>query len=217
MEDYTGNSKREKEGLGKDRPQKKKVEKVVSGEVVVQKKSFGRKVRDLFVEADLRGVSRYVISDILIPSLRNMIVDASTKGIERVMYGASDPRRRYLPGQGPRITYSTPVQRHPGWPIPAGAGPRQAPALQAGPRMSRQARDDVVILATRSEAELVLERLGDIIDKFEVASVGDLHDLLGLPQTHVDQKWGWTYVGDASIRQVREGYLLDLPLAAPIE
>lgn len=83
--------------------------------------------------------------------------------------------------------------------------------------MSRQARDDVVILATRSEAELVLERLGDIIDKFEVASVGDLHDLLGLPQTHVDQKWGWTYVGDASIRQVREGYLLDLPLAAPIE
>ena len=68
-----------------------------------------------------------------------------------------------------------------------------------------------MILASREEAELVLERLLDIISKYEVASLADLYDLTGLPSSHVDNKWGWTYLNNTEIRQVRDGYLLDLP------
>lgn len=207
MQDYTGNSKKAKE-----EPKKidKKVEKVIVGEVVVQKKSLGRKIKGLFVEADLRSVISYVASDVLLPAARNMIVDASTKGVERMMYGESTIRRRNY-GTGPRVTYNNPINRDRGYRDSALS--RRPPG---GGRAARRGRDDL-ILSSREEAELVLERMNDILDTYEVASVADLNDLIGEPTSHVDNKWGWVGLHDVQIRQIREGYLLDLPPAEPIQ
>ncbi len=204
--DYQSNSKKAKEQASKKPEKDKNVEKVVVGEVVVQKKSLGRKVKDIFVEADLKSVLRYVGTDVLIPAARNMIVDASTKGVERMMYGESTIRRRGY-GAGPRVTYNNPINR--GYRDPVGR-----PQL---PSRSPRLRRDDFILSSREEAELVLERMNDIIDTYEVASVADLNDLVGMPTSHVDNKWGWVYLGDVQIRQIREGYLLDLPPAEPIQ
>lgn len=74
-----------------------------------------------------------------------------------------------------------------------------------------------MILVSRDEAQLVLDTLIDIIDTYEFASVADLYDLAGLPTTYVDNKWGWGSLQYAEVRQVREGYLLDLPNVEPIE
>jgi hypothetical protein len=63
----------------------------------------------------------------------------------------------------------------------------------------------------------VLERMQDIIDKYEVVSVSDLYELLGLPSSYQDNKWGWNYLGDVQVRQIREGYLIDFPSAEPIQ
>jgi hypothetical protein len=63
---------------------------------------------------------------------------------------------------------------------------------------------------------MVLERLSDIIEQYAVASLADLHELAGIPTTHVDNKWGWESLRFAEIRQIREGYLLDLPPAEAI-
>lgn len=213
---YDGNSHKQREGLGApkaEKAEKKKLEKVVSSEVVLQKKSFGRKVREIIAEADLRGVSNHVISNILIPSLRNMIFDASTKGIERVMYGEAAARRQQM-GPGPRITYNSPIHRPSvGYP---GARPAGQAAIAPGPRVgSRQMRDDIIV-SSRHEAETVLERMDDVISQYEVVTWAELNELLGLPTSHVDNKWGWNFVGDAKVVQVREGYLIDLPPAEPI-
>ena len=205
--DYAGNPKNQKSD--KVKPEKK-VESVVTGKVVVQKKSLARKFRDLFIEADFKSVSRYVVSDVLLPAIRNTIVDASTKGIERMMYGESTMRRRNF-GPGPRISYNqSPLNRGYG-----SVGPRNAPPISIGPRSSRASREDF-ILATREEAELVLERMNDIIDQYEVVTLADLNSLVDYPTSFVDNGWGWAYLGDVQVRQVREGYLLDLPPAERI-
>lgn len=208
MPDYAGNSRAGKE-TGKTEQVKKKVERVVTTEVVVPKKSLGRKIKDLFIEADFKSVIRYVAADILIPSARDMIVKASTQGIERAIYG-DDPRRRrpmYGPmSNGPRVTYNNPINRT------GQLAPPRSPVL--GSR-TRHATSDI-LLSSRAEAELVLERLNDLIDTYEVASLHDLHELVGLPTNHVDNSWGWVFLGDTQIRQNRDGYLLDLPPAEPI-
>lgn len=204
MVDYAGNSKKDKEKS--DRPEKK-IEKVVTSDVVVQKKSLGRKFRDLFVEADFRSVFRYVFGEVLLPAARNTIVDASTKGIERMIYGDQAIRRRnYGGGMGPRVTYNNPINRG-GYREPERV--RYSPSGSA-PRASTRAREDF-ILASREEADLVLERMSDIIDQFEAVSVADLNELVGFPTTPIDNKWGWSYLGDVQVRQIREGYLIDLP------
>lgn len=207
--DYQGNSRKDKEVTAKP---KKHIEKVITTEVVIQKRSLGRKFKDIIVEADFKSVTRYVIYDVLIPAARNTIVDASTKGIERMMYGDSAVRRGSR-GAGPRITYNNPINR---------SGPRDMPSVRPSgltpseSRSPRHNRDDF-ILSTRAEAELVLERLNDIIDTFEVVSVGDLNELVGFPSSYTDNKWGWAYLGDVQIQQIREGYLINLPSAELIQ
>lgn len=206
--DYQGNAKKDK--VDKVLPEKK-IEKVISGEVKLQKKSLGRKIKDTFIEADFKSVSRYVVVDVLFPALRNMIVDASQKGIERMVYGERVMRQRNF-GMGPRITYNNPIDR--GY---RNASPlRNAPPVTADPRSLRQSQGDF-ILSSREEGEQVIERLNDIIDNYEVASVADLNELVGFPSSHVDNKWGWTFLGDVQVRQVRDGYMLVLPAVEPIQ
>jgi len=53
----------------------------------------------------------------------------------------------------------------------------------------------------------------EIIDQYDFASVADYYDLLGLETTPIDNKWGWTYLNNVQVRQVRQGYVIDLPPA----
>lgn len=205
--DYTGNSKKEKSE--KVKPEKK-IKRVVQGEVLVQKKTIGRKFKDLFIMADFRSVVQYVFSDVLLPAARNMIVDSSTKGIERMMYGPDAMRRRNIGSPPGRVSYTNYSNSN-----PINRGVRSAPPVQTTSRSVRSSREDF-ILATREEAELVVERMNDIIETYDVVSVADLNDLVGFPTTHVDNKWGWTFLVGVNIIQTREGYLIDLPPADPI-
>jgi len=207
MEDYAGNSKKQKDGESKP---EKKIDKVISGEATVHKKTLGRKLKDVVVQADLRSVSRYVFYDVLFPAAKNMVVDAATKGIERTVYGDSAIRRRNMGmGAGPRVTYNQTPSRVLGYPGSGSSRP------QVGPGPSRhRASGTEFILSTREDAELVLERMNDLIETYDVCVVSDLNDLLGLPQQHVDNNWGWTTLINASIHQIREGFMLDLP---PVE
>ena len=207
--DYTGNTKKEKEKKEKDNlPEKKKIEAVVVTPVIVQRKSLGRKFRDMMVAAKFKDVARYIGVEVLKPAAQAMIFDSLTKGSERVIYPDRTQIRRPISGS-PRITYTSynnPINRD---------RIRYGPVATA-PRTTARARTEDLILATREEAELVLERMQDIIDTYEVVSVADLNELVGLQASHVDNKWGWTYVGDVQIRAIREGYLLDLPPAEAI-
>lgn len=201
MPDYQSNSKKRKEA---ESTTPKVVERVVVSDVIIQKKSVGRKFKDLFIAADIRTVIHYVATDVLLPAAKNMLWDSLSKGGERMIFGDSAVRRRNF-GSGPRITYNNPINR--GY---EPSSSRYAPRPSSEPRGSRHIRDDF-LLSTREEAELVLERMNDIIDNYDVVSLADLNDLVGLPTTHVDNKWGWSSLGNVQIRQIREGFLIDFP------
>ena len=211
MENFPSNSSNP---LGKpprkEKPQKPQLEKVTTGEVIQTPIPLRRKFKDLFFGGEFRGASRYILADVLLPALRNMVVDATTKGIERVIYGESTPRRRSDIGSRARIAYNTPVDRF--------RDGRMSAMLPDQPPLpsSRRREANRILLSTREEAELVLERLVDVVDKYGEASVADLHDLVGLPTTYVDNNWGWTNLRGTTITQDREGFELNLPLIEPI-
>lgn len=205
--DYQSNSHKDKKPATKP---EKKVQRVTKGEVIVAKKSPGRKFKEIFVMADFRSVMEYVVTDVLLPAARNMIVDSASKGVERLMYGASNYRR---PG-GSKVTYGGFVNREPRDVISRSA-PRGATGGLIRPHSQRQVREDF-ILTSRDEAETVLERMQDIIETYDIVTVADFNELVGFPSNHVDNKWGWDFIGDVQIRQIREGYLIDLPPAQPV-
>lgn len=217
MTDYAGNTNKDKEKKAKSEKVKPKIEKVVKGEVSTYKKPLGRKIKDIFIMADFRSVGKYLLYDIFIPEIRNMVADAGTKGIQRIIYGERAIRRR--DGIGSRISYtpySSPVQRGYGY-RDARPVPLQSAVADSIRRTSGQRREtEPFVLSSREEADEVLEMMNNIIESYDVVSVADLNELVGAPTTYQDQNWGWTFLGDAQVRQIREGYLIELPEAEPI-
>lgn len=221
--DYQGNTNKSKEESAEEpkkakaqsKPesdQDQKLEKIVVGEVVTRKKPLGSRMKEIFFGGDFTSAGQYIAAEVLLPAFRNLLIESITKGAERVVLGDSSlARGRPQPGYGPRVTYNSPINRGPY---------REATSRRANlpdqPTTGRpRGRHDntEIVLASRGDAEMVLERMQDIIDRYQVVSMADLHELTGLPAPYTDNKWGWESLRFAEIRQIREGYLLDLPPA----
>ena len=203
------------QGPAKDRKPKsdpvenKIIEKVVVTEVITKKKSVGRKFKDVFFGGDFSTAGQYAVAEIILPALRNAVSATVSGFVDRALWGDSASRRRPTEYR-PNIQYGSFFQRDPReMSRPPSMGARQS--YRPDPRTRRDNMQFIV--STRAEAEMVVERMIDILEKYDAVSMADLNTMLGLPTTHIDNKWGWVYLNNLEIRQVREGYLLDLPPA----
>jgi len=209
MPDYQGNSKKHQ---NPDSPPPKVIEQVVVSKVIVQKKGNWRKFKEMFLEADIKTVTRVVATSILLPAAKNMLLDAWKGAGENLFYGESAVRRRNYGGPTSHTTYNRPVSRAYSDVAPT----RYAPQVTSHPRLSPRQTQDALILTTREEAELVLERMNDVIERYDVVSIADLNELIGHESSHTDCKWGWYRLGNVRITQIREGFLIDFPATEPI-
>ena len=186
------------------------IERVTSGEVIRKKKSFRKQFKETFVAGDVRTAIRYAMFDIALPAARDMVLETMQQGLEKWFMGES--RRR---------GGSTPPQHGPYGNIPYERYSRPTTRMSSPQRtMSRlaRARHDFgdLVLDSRTEAEEVIERLFDLVDRYGTATVADLYDLVGLTASHTDNKWGWSDLRGAGVSRTRDGYLLDLPDPRPI-
>ena len=210
---YPSNSRKQKITVEtKVESEPKKVEQVTSGNVVRRKKPLGKRIAETFVGGDARGVVGYVVMEVLIPAARDMIADAGREGIERMIYGDTrSPNRR---GGSSHPNGYVSYNRF--------ASSQSGPARREEPRnFSRKARAshdfDEIILASRVEAEEVIDRLFDLVSRYESATVADLYEMVGITGKYTDDKWGWIDIRGAGVTRVRNGYLLDLPKPEPLD
>lgn len=203
--DYSANSNKAKA----PQEQRIKPEKVVTGEVIVRKKPLASRFKDVFVGGDAKSAGNYVVSSVLIPALRNMVVDAVTTGIRRIM---SDDRPSGYSGlsTGGKFTYTTTSASY--------KDSMTRPSISSNPQVQRTAQQavDELVFTNRDDAQKVLDGLDFIVDQYGWASVLDFNELMGLRSTHIDEKWGWPTLAQAKIEQIREGWLLAMPKPQPI-
>lgn len=187
----------------------KKVERVIEGEVVRRKKPLGRRMKETFIGGDARSVWGVIALDVLIPSAKDMFADAITQGIERMIWPDARPSSRRsgrYQNQG-HIAYNR-----------MSSSRREEPRRQEISRRGRANFNfDEIILPTRVEAEEVIDRMFDLVAKYETATVADLYDLCGIESKYTDDKWGWVDIRGAGITRVSGGYLLDVPRPEPLD
>ena len=199
--DFKPNSHKSKELLRDNSEEKKRVEKVVQGNVKIRKKSEIRKMADVFISEDVKNVKSYVLMDVLVPAIKKAISDIVTNGIDMILYGETGRTKRS--GSSHYVSYKDYSTRK-------DIRPSEDSRTRSG-----YSHDDIV-LDSRGEAEEVLLRMDELIDTYGVASVADLYDLLGKSCNYTDNKYGWTNLRNAEPIRVRDGYLLKLPKAGPI-
>ena len=199
MEDYKPNSHKAKAEAA---VAEKKVEKAVTGPVKVKKKSEMSKLKDIFISEDAGNVKSYVIMDVLIPALKKAVSDIVTNGIDMILYGETGRNKRSSTASN--VSYRSYYDR------------REDDRRYSSNRTVSGYSYNDIILETRGEAEEVLSRLDELIETYKIATVADLYDLVGITGNYTDNKYGWTNIRNAEAIRVRDGYVLKLPKALPI-
>lgn len=202
MENYKPNSNRYKEEQ-KRIEKEKKVEKVVTGPVITKKKSGLSKFAGEFISEDAKNIKTYVLGDVLIPAVKKALCDIVTDGINMLLYG--DTKVGYRRSNADKISYSS-ISRD----------TRAVRDSRYSSISSIYSYDDIV-LANRGEAEDVLDRMCELLDIYKTVTVADLKDLVGVTPIYTDNKYGWTNLATAEVMRVRDGYMLKLPRAIPID
>lgn len=205
MEQFPSNSRRPPRA--RDEP--KKIERVVTGDVVRRKTPLSRRMSQNLIGGDVQSVWGYVIGDVLIPAARDMVADASSSFVERLLFGEAHRGGRSR-SRGGHVAYNR-------YSAPSGGRPRDEPRREISRRARANHSFDEVILSTRVEATEVLDRLDDLIEKYDSVSVADLYGMCDISANYTDDRWGWTDLRSAGISHVRNGYLLNLPKPEPLD
>lgn len=184
----------------------KKVEKIVTGNAKVRKKSGARKFTDVFISEDAANVKSYVVMDVIIPAIKDVLSNVVKDSIDMILFGTTRPSgRRSSSSNSSYISYN----RYSDKKDERRYESRYTPA-------SRYSFEDIV-LEHKGDAEDVLDRMRELLDVYEAVSVADLYDLVGMSRDHTDNNYGWTNLRNARTIRVRDGYMLELPKVTSIK
>lgn len=195
-------------------PEPTKVEKLVVGEVVMQKKPWHKRVTESFFSGRADVAAEYVVQDVLLPSARDALFNMGTTFLDSVINGNARLRNinnRVIPGQsvGQYVTTQMVTNyNNIGKNIPG--APQQAPGMTPQDR----ARHDFGRLkfASRAEAEAVISGLLFRIQEYNAVTVSDLYEMCGITANYTDDKFGWQDIRGAGVVPARGGgFVLELP------
>lgn len=199
MEDYKSNSDK-----ARQEQSEKKVEAVISGSAKTRKKSEIQKLTDVFIAEDAHNVKSYILMEVIVPAVKKAVSDIVTTGIDMILYGESNRSKKNSTAS--KVSYRNFYER-------------DKDRVYAGSATDRRNGFDYddILFTTRGDAEAVLDAMNDIISQFGTVSVSDFYDLARVPNDNFTMnRYGWTNIGGATAVRVRDGYILKLPRAIPL-
>ena len=206
MEEYKPNSFKYKEQQREVVEEPKKVEKIVTGEVKVKKKSGLRKFFNSFFTEDAPKIKEFILSDVIIPSAKKAITDIVKNGIDMAIYGADAARRNLSNGPVTKISYKN---------YSSYSNPN--PGLRQPTARTTYSYDEITF-ASRGDAEKVLAEMDEIVSRYGFVKVADFYDLVGTSGSHTDNNYGWMDLRSANVVRLYNGeYIIKLPRALPID
>lgn len=203
MREYQPNSHKSKEEAKSTElatTEKKKVQKVVSGKVKT-KSNEKRKLASMFISEDATNVKSYIIFDVLVPTIKKTVFDVVTDSLDMILNGGTGSKKHK---SGNKISYRSYYDD-------------KRDDRDSGSRVRSRFDYDDLIFDSRGECEAVREQMVDLIDAYGFVTVADMYDMADIPAPYTSNKYGWTNIRTAETVRVRDGYVLKLPKAMPID
>lgn len=204
MESFKGNSDASKTSA------ERRVTEPVTNDVKVKTNSVASK----FFAQDLKTTAHGVTKDIMIPGIKNLIVNVLKKAVDYLFLGGSAQNTNgYTNYSSPfgvarNVTYSS------GFGQTQYNTPRPAPVNAT--RSSIYAVNDV-IFTERGDAEEVLSQMNGLIQRYGMVSVLDFYDLIGQKCNPTDNKYGWKDLSASAVLRSYDGYKIDFPRIIALE
>lgn len=201
---YNGNS--HKQRGEQNTSLEKRVDKVVKSAVKLKPKSSASKIADVFFKEDIKSVAGYVISDIALPKIKELIFEAGKGALFKALWGGDvrkDSNSRMPIDYVSYRSFSN-----------SSTSSNSAPASDS---RNKTPKYDEIAFTTRGDAERVLVELEAIQGRYGLVRLADLYEAVGITPEHTYHKYGWTNVKGTRIESSPDGYCLKLPRAMPID
>lgn len=199
-------AEKEKNGNTTKKSREKIAPVINRDQIVSTKKPLSKKFAETFMTEDAKDVKKWLIGDVIIPGIKNTILDI----ISMAFFGETDVRRdrRSRRNRDDHTDYSSYYK---------GSSDRRN-------RNSRRRRDDDyyesddsidfrnIIVRNRGEAERIIESMRDRIrnSDSQSVSVAELLDMIDAPSRYTDNNYGWDDERDIGLRRVSSGFLIDV-------
>lgn len=185
---------------------KKEVQKVVSSKVVKRKKTATKQLSEAIFSERTSDVADYILTDVLVPAIKDIISNCVTDTINMMLFG-STRRSENLSGSRNSYDYGSYYRKR---------NDSRDIREERRSRTRNRYNYDEIIVESRKEAEDVLYELRGLIRRYGEATVLDLYTIVGMVGNYTDEDYGWKDLDDARTVRVRDGFLLDLPRAVPL-
>lgn len=194
MEEYKSNSDKSR------KEEHEKLGKVVTGNTKTKKKGGFQKVLEMFVPDDIPDAKGYIFDTIVVPAIKKIISDTT----DALLYGGDERSGRRKPRRTERIGYSDYYDDE-----------RRYRDEQISRRNNYEFED--VVFESYGDAEATRDALMDAIHRYGVVSIGDYYDIAGISvDNYRFNKYGWTDISSSKIIKTREGWVIRLPKALPL-
>lgn len=207
--DYTRVDRSKNSPIDKNSKEGERNIKQIASIAKPKKGLFSRMGGALFGEDGLRGIARHVGREIIIPAIKNIIVDGFITGVTRAVYGDNSPSHRSTGGYSASRGYTNYSNRYNSGPSQTRPGDKYRENVRASNRVEEY------VISDRNGAMDVLTSLGEIADKYNSVTVADYYDMIGVPTEYTDNNYGWVLedLSHVHVIAVRDGWVLNLPKA----
>jgi len=204
--DYTKQPRK----AAKESTERVKRKVVVKGKATRKPRSVGKRLFDTFVGSDAPDMKTFVVEDVVIPGIKNMISDSVSTvldtlkdTVEIAIFGETKKKK------GSKYTY-TPYSSY---------YDNQRSSRSESTVYRRKSNEvETIIFDSKEDAKEVIANLVDLTIDFGMASVADYYDMVDQDATVTDRNYGWfNFKHGLEVTRVREGYIINLPKPVVLE
>lgn len=193
MDEFKSNTDKAREAANVE---EKRVVKQISGTANKKERNGIQKFADVFLPEDISSVKNYIWTDVIVPSIKKVIVDT----IESLIgYSPSSNKSR---GSSPsyRAYYDE---------------PRREQSYRPQAQASSFRFDEYEL--TFEDATDAIEELGDILDRYGVVRVADYYEVIKQPCPYTWNGYGWYDLRSVRPERNFNGYyVIRMPRPVPI-
>ena len=191
---------------------KPKLGGTIQGGVSLKRKTPGQRFTETFLNnGDVKTVGQTILLDVIVPALKEMIFSAGRDALSMFLWGdtRSGGKSSLRSGGGIVRDYSSYSSSS----ISRVRDSNRSDII----RSESSPRYNNLVFEIRGDAENILFNMREYINTYNDIQIVKLYELvreqtgIEIPMTSQDAKFGWSDLTNAYVRNVRGGYLLDLP------
>lgn len=186
--------------------------------VEIKEKSLGKRISETFVAEDVESVGTYIVKDVIVPSLKDIIFNSITQSLEMIIFGGKSSGVSRSRTNRPYNSMYKGVSYSLGARSLSSDTKDIAEISFSSRRLAQEVLNEMQILI---ESEFAVVSISDYVDIVERVLREAGEDLSGFKPSRnwaYDTKFGWTDLAGVRPQLTRGGrYVLTLPKATRLE